>query len=98
MHSSARAHGIIMHIISGRAHDVTICIIGKPIANSVYMHTREGYACKPARIKYGLSIGRCWSYVYNYYLYLTVRLYKTKFVVRKHAKGDAMREMQRRQR
>ena len=52
-------HGIIMHIISGYVYDVAICIIGEPMANSACMHTKEGYACKPARVKYGQSIGRC---------------------------------------
>ena len=52
-------HGIIMHIISGYVYDVAICIIGEPMANSACMHTKEGYACKPARVKYGQSIGQC---------------------------------------
>ena len=63
-----------MHIISGYVYDVAICINGKPMANNVCMHTKEGYACKPERVKYGhywLMLKLC-----IYYLHLTVRLYK----------------------
>ena len=61
MHSSALAPCIlIMRIISGYAYmtsRIAICIKGELMANSVCMHTKEGYACKPARVKYGQSIG-----------------------------------------
>ena len=46
-----------MHIISGYVYDVAICIKGEPMANNVCMHTKEVYACKPARVKYGQSVG-----------------------------------------